>query len=215
MKRKLELLFILILLSGCTVNYNVKFDGSTVYESIDGTVSNFELLDDENRTDVNPYYYRLYFDQSPLIDDDNVLYKKEIKDLDNEKSFNFSYTYFNNFSKSKIINYCFSEKVIDEDDSYYHIKLSGDFNCLYSDSVTINVTSDYKVFEHNADKVKGNTYTWIIDKNTNADIDFGVSKIIKSDEKDVSYFKLIAFIIFIILSLITYFLYRKKESNNI
>lgn len=215
MKRKLWLVCILVLLSGCTVNYNVEFDGNTVKENINGTVSNLELFDDENRTDVNPYYYRLYFEQPSLIDDDNALYEKEIKDLNDEKEFNFSYTYFDNYAKSKIINYCFSEKIIEEDDSYFHVKLSGDFLCLYSESVTINVTSAYKVFEHNADKVKGNTYTWVIDSKENADIEFGVSKTVKRNERSINYFKLVAFIILIVLSLVTYLLYKKKESNKI
>ena len=59
MKNKLFLIIpLLILLSGCTVNYNLNIDKNSITENITGTVTNEEITPEvEGRTDVNPKYY--------------------------------------------------------------------------------------------------------------------------------------------------------------
>ena len=124
MKNKLFLIIpLLILLSGCTVNY--------ITENITGTVTNEEITPEvEGRTDVNPKYYYLYLNDSALINDSNEKYTKEITDINNGKSFKFNYTYQGNYDKSVVINNCFENHVVEETDTYYRIELNGKFSCL-------------------------------------------------------------------------------------
>ena len=69
MKNKLFLIIpLLILLSGCTVNYNLNIDKNSITENITGTVTNEEITPEvEGKSDVTPKYYYLYLDDSSLI----------------------------------------------------------------------------------------------------------------------------------------------------
>ena len=106
-----------------------------------------------------------------------------------------------------------------ETDEYYNIKLSGGFYCLYSNKIDINVISNYEVLNNNAKKVNGNKYTWTIDNSNNVDIMLTVSKTVKYEEptkaKTFSTFQIIGFVVFAILTIVTYFLYRKKNSGKV
>ena len=100
-----------------------------------------------------------------------------------------------------------------------NIKLSGGFYCLYSNKIDINVISNYEVLNNNAKKVNGNKYTWTIDNSNNVDIMLTVSKTVKYEEptkaKMFSTFQIIGFVVFAILTIVTYFLYRKKNSGKV
>ena len=151
MIKKLFFLVSLIFLSGCTINYNLNIDKDNLIEDISGTVTDDEIIPEvEGKSDVNPKYYYLYLDDSALISDNNEKYIKNITDIENGKKFNFNYTYKNNYDKSKIINSCFEKHMVNETDTYYSIELKGEFYCLYSDRIDVNVISNYVVLENNA-----------------------------------------------------------------
>lgn len=221
MKNKLYLIIpLLLLLTGCTVNYNLNIDQNKITENISGTVTNKEITPEiEGRSDVNPQYYYLYLDDSALTTDSNEKYTKEITDIEDGKKFNFNYTYNGNYDKSKLINNCFENHIINENDEYYYIKLSGKFSCLYSDKININVISNYEVLDNNAQKVDGNKYTWVIDSSNNVNITLTVSKTIEysatSKAKTFSTFQLVGLIIFVLLTIVTYILYKKKNSGKV
>lgn len=221
MKNKLYFIIpLLLLLSGCTVNYNLDINKDKIIENISGTVTNEEITPEvEGKSDVNPKYYYLYLDDSSLITDSNEKYTKDITDTTDGKKFSFNYIYEGNYDKSKVINTCFENHTINETDDYYYIKLSGKFACLYSDKININVTSSYEVLDNNAQKVDGNKYTWVIDNPDNVDITLTVSKTVEyktpTRAKTFSTFQLIGLIIFVLLTIITYFLYKKKNSGEI
>ena len=90
---------------------------------------------------------------------------------------------------------------------------------MYTDKININVTSNYEVMESNAKKIDGNKYTWIIDNSNNTNITLTVSKTVQYEEpvkaKTFSTFQIIGFIVFAILTIITYFLYKKKNSGRV
>lgn len=220
MIKKLFFLVSLIFLSGCTINYNLNIDKDNLIEDISGTVTDDEIIPEvEGKSDVNPKYYYLYLDDSALISDNNEKYIKNITDIENGKKFNFNYTYKNNYDKSKIINSCFEKHMVNETDTYYSIELKGEFYCLYSDRIDVNVISNYVVLENNAKEVNGNKYSWVIDNSNNVNISLTISKEVKYEEpsktKFISTFQLIGLIIFVVLTGITYFLYRKKNSGKV
>ena len=124
--------------------------------------------------------------------DSDELYEKNI--IENKKDYEYSVSnkYNNNLDKSTIVNSCFKEFNIEDMD-------------------------DYAVISSNADKVRDNTYTWVLD-NENDSIDITFSKNIKYVEptrKSSGTFKIVCFIILIVLSIITYFLYKKKNNSDI
>lgn len=75
------------------------------------------------------------------------------------------------------------------------------------------------VLENNAKKVEDNKYTWEITDSENVNIKLVVSKENKYEEpakaKTFSTFQIIGFVVFAILTIITYFLYKKKNSGKI
>lgn len=215
MKKGILLWLLIFLLTGCTVNYDLKIESNKIEENISGSISKDLYEIKETDTDVNIFYSIINFDQYPLLKGNDV-YHKTIVNTEDGVDYNFKYKYNNNFDQSRLLNTCFENVVFKESDQYYYVKLSGDFYCLYSDQIVINVNTKYVVFDHNADKVKNNTYTWIIDDNS-TEINATISKEIINDLDDVknkpNYFRIVSFVVLIVLSLITYLLYKKKNSN--
>lgn len=216
MKKKIILLLSIVLLSGCTINYDLNITDNGIEEVINGKVSKEKVENDKNEYNMNIYYDLLNNDQSVLTNSDDV-YSKNI--IENKKSYNYtaSYTYqsFDNLSSSRIINSCFEKNDILDEEDYYSVSLNGNFYCLYSDQVKINIHSDYAVISSNADKVNNNTYTWILSSDKE-DIELTLSKNIKYQESknNSSPIRFICFIILVVLGAITYFLYKKKNSND-
>lgn len=218
MKKKIFLILLPLLLTGCTINYDLVINENNISETITGSVEKSEYEIKDTDTSLNDFYVLINEDVNPVITE-NDLYKKKIINTDNGIDYKYTYNYKNNYDKSRIINTCFENHIIDETEDYYNIKLSGQFYCLYSDKIYINVTSNYVVLENNADKVDGNKYKWTIDNSDNVNIALTISKSVRYEEpvkaKAISTFQIIGLIIFIVLTIITYFLYKKKNSGKI
>lgn len=214
--KKILLCLLMFLLCGCTAKYDLIIDSDdTITERISGTVG-LEELDNEGRTDLNTYLYWLD-SATPLINEEGE-YNKEVVDNENGKDFVYSYTYKNNFSKSNILNTCFKNIDYSETEDSYSFHLYGDFYCLLSDKVEVNLISDYGVINNNADRVDGNKYTWIIKKDKNVDIEATISKNVEAfsvnEKKSIlTPYKIITHIIFASLSLALFIIYRKKTNG--
>jgi len=127
--KKIVILLILLLLTGCTVNYELELQENGIFkETITGTVTKKEL-DNDGRTDENIYSYNLN-SRTPLIRNQGM-YNKKIVDKNDYKEFIYTYTFNNNYDKSSIINTCYKNAIFSETKDLYYIDLSGDFNCLY------------------------------------------------------------------------------------
>ena len=163
MKNKSLFIIILILITGCSVEYNLNIDSSfsehTVYipesseEMIDGTQYRLPALFSESR---------LTYDNSNLKE---IKYYN-IKTLkDNKFSFNCVYD-DNQLNDSNIANSCYQFFSVDAKENEVSILTGNKFYCfdVYEelDSVTININSNYKVIQSNADKIVGKKHTWYI-----------------------------------------------------
>ena len=216
MKKKIILILSLLVLSGCTVNYDLDYTEDGMIETITGTVTKEEMKLNNEDSGLNIYYALVNNPQKIFIDSDE-LYEKNI--IENKKDYEYSVSnkYNNNLDKSTIVNSCFKEFNIEDMDEYYRVHLGGKLYCLYANKINVKVTSDTAVISSNADKVRGNTYTWVLD-NENDSIDIAFSKNIKYVEptsKSSGTFKIVCFVILIVLSIITYFLYKKKNNSDI
>ncbi len=214
--RIIILCLFLLILTGCSVKYDLTINrDNTITETISGTVLNVELDNGEN-TDLNNYLYAFEV-ASPLIDEDDTFDKKIINN-DNYKEFTFTYNYDKNYSKSSVLNKCFENYEYKETEDAYIFRLSGEFNCLYSDEIEVNLISDYVVIDNNADKVLDNKYTWYIDNSDYVNIEAIISKNIvysnKEDNNLLPVFRIIGLCIFVIILLVALFVYRKKKINN-
>lgn len=173
MKYKFKLLiliFVLILSTGCSVEYNLTIDELNAIEYFSLYVDN----NSSNTAMINDMYQRqteAYFNQ----DTDSSEYYEIKKGLTKDKKslfLNFKYNYpLKKLQNSNAIGQCFYNKSITKDQKYITLNTSKGFDCIYKDTdlqienLTIHIKTNLKVVESNSDKVKKNTYTWYIDKN--------------------------------------------------
>lgn len=206
----------LLLLTGCTVNYNLEISEDKISENITGDIlkNEFDSIDDE--LGDHTIYHFLHDEQYSLIDKSD-LYKQSINDNSDKIDFNYSYDYKDNFNNSRVLNECYENVIFEENDDFYIIKLSGGFYCLLNSKITVNLTTDYSVLNSNADKKNGNVYTWYLEKD-NTDIEVEISKVKKPADKntdgDFGIFRLIGLAVLAVLSAATYYIYKKKNSRD-
>ena len=75
---------LLMLLTGCTINYNLTIDNNSVSESISGSVDKNEYELEDGDTGLNLFYTLIKKDVPALVSGDS-LYNKDITETDNDK----------------------------------------------------------------------------------------------------------------------------------
>jgi len=162
--KKTILLLILLFITGCDVEYNIHFSKDTITETVKLNLEN----NSENKETLN------YLDQTPFYAIINTInkveYNKKIKDYDNYKQYTFEYEYKKNLYNNSRFKHCYDAYSITENNNVITLNTSKQFRCLVYDyneikNLTINITSDYVVVEHNADEVKDGVYKWYINDN--------------------------------------------------
>ena len=86
---------LLMLLTGCTINYNLTIDNNSVSESISGSVDKNEYELEDGDTGLNLFYTLIKKDVPALVSGDS-LYNKDITETDDGINYNYTYTYRNN-----------------------------------------------------------------------------------------------------------------------
>ena len=84
MKNKIIILLSL-LLTGCTVNYNLEINKDTLNETITGTVTKEESSQDSNATGLSTIYSIINEEQKPIYNKEE-LYQKNITENDFSKT---------------------------------------------------------------------------------------------------------------------------------
>lgn len=241
MKKKILILLMLIILSGCTVKENININA-------DGSVSEKTNISFDNEMAVN-------YDTPTKYAEDFLKYYNNAIELKN-----YSYDVSENKSNTDVVfnrktaklcdgikyglfvDNLYSDIECSEDDYYYIIKsnsqqlLSKPMSEKKFDveRVELNIKVPIPLEENNADNVSNNTYTWFFDENTDSNKSVYL-KINKSSlenknkvekeqktkeetiKKNVSNIKIIGVIvvIFALLILIVYTLYKKYKNNKL
>lgn len=181
MKTKIFILVLtLLLLSGCSVNYNLDFNGNEFIE--ESFIGNLNKDSDEYKYWLDgknlpiPAFYDAVGTPEEEFDSSSEYHKQTV----NEEQFSLKYTYnMQNFKDVYSGNLCYEYfKIFNGDEEkQIGIATSKEFLCFSSfpnlDEVTINIKTNHKVISHNADEVKknkykGDIYSWNITKD-NAD----------------------------------------------
>jgi hypothetical protein len=228
-KKFILLILVIILFSGCSVEYNLTVNEDlTVNEKVVASESK-NVLKTRTGQDPKTAANSLY----EYYKNDGVKYKFStvVGDADTKSYATTSYKsledYENRF-KSDIVK----EANITKKDSYITIEYKQDVplddyasRSLIYDRIAVNIDVPFKVTKNNADSVKGNTYTWNIEKNgelKDIKITFNTKETNTSRRFDlgfleinVSYtFLLIAGIAVIVL-IIVLIVYSRNKKNNI
>lgn len=237
MKKRIILLLVALLLTGCTCEYNLNISNNTYTEKIIINSSNSSELNKNWKipVDIEEYEFIAGADGDYEVSGDIYNYKLNGNDL----TLNYTFTK-SSFSNSTIPNECYSKFSITNYEDSIIISTSDKFLCLdrYENltSVKINITIDKPVTSNDADTVKGNTYTWLITKNnannkpiniiinnkeTNSSNNIIPSESSSTNNKNIkkqinensNYSVAIFLIIFFVVFLISYFILSKKGNK--
>lgn len=224
------LVFCIFMFTGCNVTYNLEVNGDKVIESSDVYFENKDVLgtlpsvpsnlggSSNNNLDLKKARDNIYEnDYSAYYNDFSSFYAK--KKLNDRIGINYSFSFnSSSYKNSMLLNSCF------EDVSVYKYKdnMIFDFkNSSYCfnqdiydklDAVTINLKTNNKVLDNNADSVSNKVYTWNLNRDESKDI---YVKFKLSDESNYNYLLIVLVIIFLTgLTVYVVFIIRKKAVSN-
>lgn len=222
MKRKIIILATtLILLTGCSATYDLYLDKNNITERtyIYDSTKKLEGLEYYDMDKGNEISIDLYANEVAAFEN-NFKYEKEEIKTNNGNNFGYRYNTsykYNEFNKLSAVAACYDKIEIKNDDNI-SVKTSNEFKCFdkYSllEDVTIRIHYTGKVLNTNADKVENDIYIWKITKDNykNSGIIFTAEKV---KTKIFSTFQIVGLIILTILIVITYLLYKRKNSGKI
>lgn len=162
MKKFIVLFLTLILLSGCTFEYNVQVTKKVISED------NVIYIDNVGYNDIEASFENLV---SRYTGPTNSLgmYSSSIVNRDDLFGISYKRNYnYSDYNKSISFSSCYDAYKMIEENGKLIISTSKEFNCFDKykelDKVIVNLTSDYYVEKSNADIVEKNKYTWYINK---------------------------------------------------
>ncbi len=179
MKKRILLLIVLFMVTGCSTQYNLEINEENFNEEI------ITILSKSNTTKEMA---QAYTQQAiPITQESNqtAVYNTNINEDTTNYYLKYSYQHtFETFPNSYFASTCYQNITLNENDEQIELSTSDEFLCiamddgLYNDSVQVNITTDLKVIENNADQINGNTYTWEINKEnyTNKPINITLKK---------------------------------------
>lgn len=232
--KKILLMFILILLlSGCSVEYNVSLENDSFKEN--GSL--IEKKENKDNISKNGFSFEeqinyTYESMHDVLNGQEMEKTQsfELRKFDTDKEIGLTYSNElkqNKYYLSPIIRQCYDNVSVKNDNNNIKISTGNYFKCFdyyeLLSNVTVNFTTNYKVVSNNADEIKDNTYTWFVNKNN-----FKNKAIsIEIDKSDITYNTLLdekessILTIFLIGTLLVaififgfYTYYKVKFSNN-
>ena len=212
--KKLLIIPLLILLTGCTANINIKLNDSTVEHIIKLTeeAKTVESLDiDMDHIEDNETLQK--FAKDLTLFENNTDIKRTFIDENDAYGYRYVQTLpYEKLETNSLIMDCYDDIEVEKEDTL-KITTSKEFKCFDEyetlDEVNLTISSDYELIDTNADVIGGNEYTWIINKNdTNKPISLSL-KVKDTNKNDMT----IVSIIFIILIIIGAFIYLQKRNK--
>lgn len=220
MKKYVYILMMLLLLSGCSTKYNLEISNKGIKEEIETKILDAEIPK-RTKEEVNanielddPITPFIENDQYPFVDNKEKKYIKEVKKNNGSTNVTLKYNYsFDDYKNSRVYKECFAQKSFDYDKKSYLLQFSGKFYCMYGNEIEVNIKTNNKVNSHNADKVSGNTYTWIIN-NDNKDKTNIKMNISNESAYTMPAVMIVLVIVFIILIIGGYTVFQKINNRD-
>ena len=220
-KRKFLLLIISVfLLSGCSAEYNLTITKDTMEEDINAIFD--KATESEYAANMEKIKRSAYYNFDTR---ENEYYTFNKDEDENNIILNYKYRYKdNNLYKSEAFSRCYYKRIVNVTDRYITISTNNQVACLFKDGereiddITINIKTNLKVEENNADEVNENIYTWYInDQNyTDKPINIKINKQEIATTLEIGVVPVI-FIVIIVIALIiftTFVVITKNKKNN-
>lgn len=211
--KKVILIIFILLLTGCTANYEVNIKNNKITEKLTLIESNSLNFDKKLESGST---IRKLFDSIVNSKDQYAELVYEAKSINTNDTLGIEY---NSIKDKQIENLsalstCYTDSRISTLNGVVTIETGNNFECYeyyeLLDSVRVIINIDNEVLESNEDERQGNSYIWNITKNGNKNIKFSYrEKLDKGQNRNIS----IIYIIFIILIVIIMLLYMIKNKN--
>lgn len=228
MKKIVMLFLTVILLTGCSAQYNLSYYDNIYSENLEilGVKDDSVFVSDIEENLGKVYVVDYTNDYGDMNEQDVInnysTYNKTLIDENNKYGIKFNYDYKkeDNIINSNIINNLFDSVIIN--DNYINIYNSKNIFSYYDnlDNITIKFESDKNVKESNADEVKDNICYWYINKDNYENKDIRIifdndSKFVSQYKKSVTTFLDYLIYIFLICMLILILvIYNKVKKSN-
>jgi len=204
----LLIIFVVLLITGCNINYNLEISDSKISENIsittENTIENYLLMSHK---------------QYPLHHSRDIEYDKEIKRNDKTIIMRLHYDYdFKNLFNANSLNKYFYNRNIKVDDDYILISLKDMSGFAPNVDFDIVIKTENKVVSNNADKIKGHSYIWHVDGNNKDKMDIEI-KIKRGTtptvvERNMYIVYIVIAIVVVAISVIAFITYRRRKVNN-
>lgn len=173
--KKFILVFLILILCGCNVTYELEIKDNVIYENSDILVpkekaNNLEKNGTTLEQEIN-YTFESFHDVENNQEENktrNFLLEK----IDNANHIGLKYSNqyaYKAYNTSPIIKQCYEDVIIEFNDDILSINTSDYFKCFeyyeYIDNIKISLKTRYDVLAHNADDHEDNYYFWNINKN--------------------------------------------------
>ena len=218
MRRKCILMFIFFtILTGCSSEYNIEFSNNKIKENLKVDILDSELpkqFDEKIYSSSDIITPFINNDQYPFFGNEKIVYNKTVNKNGKTTHVELNYDYSHaDFLNSNVYKSCFENSNFVTNKKYYDLNFSGTFYCLYGNELVINIKTNNEVISNNADKVNGNVYTWIINKDNKDKVDIQIRI-----SKHTIYLKTIIYsiigILFIVLLFVGYIFYNKFKNRD-
>lgn len=213
----IALTFLLVLLTGCDVDYKLTFKNHKFDENIYFYKDEEEFIDKLSREEnVNFLANEMY-----KLEKNNNLFSKEFKYNSNYAGYLYTSHFDDRETKlPTIANSCYDYVNITKDENTLTIQTSDEFLCYDKFSLleTVNVALDtnYKIVDSNADSINGNKLEWKITEDLKdykpLYVKLEINKIIKEKGNNIPLIFGIIVITFIVGLITT--VYIKRKQNN-
>ena len=214
-KRLFILISLLLLLTGCSVKYNIIIGDTYIKDEIKLTekTSIVNKADEERQEEFEDelQYWELdynYYEKTKFTEKDETGYRYD------------GYFTYKEYALLAEITRCYSDFKLEDGDTL-KLTTSDVFLCAngyeHLNGIDITIETDYKVIDNNADKVDGNKYTWYITgKNyNNKPIMIEIDRYNKADKGKgkLTAGKVVVILIFILLIVIKISLNKKEKKE--
>jgi len=164
MKKIIYIMIICLLSTGCTVEYNLNVDDKNIKEDITIQVQDSSTLDTEMYNQLTNPKNKVYLNEYEY-------YKMNYTEGENNIISHFTYKHdLEKYNQATVLDLCYSNRNIEVTEDKIIISTKGSFACAFTEfgenitNAKINITTNLKVIENNADEIYDNTYTWNINE---------------------------------------------------
>lgn len=222
--KRILLLFLVFLLTGCSAEYNLEINEDNIVENVTVDFKKAET----DRSALEPYLTNNHY-VYPGSDLD-AIYKVSLNEDNSNYFLSYDYVHdYSHFTQSMFLSKCYENVFLSSDDKQINLATSDTFRCINMlednfqvDNVKISIKTNMKVIDNNADSVSGKVYNWFIDISNYYEkpIKLTIQKAVKAEnviKENDSFLTLIFVIVFILLVIFIFFIlvkFKTKKNNN-